>query len=179
MNAQLKQQIKDANYVYINNLFYIICDKSPSLYRLNIIECDITHIIDNKTSKHIYFTNENYIYPLRFIKISTKDYKRAVFLPKLTKYLIYENNKYRLEDIINTLETRKGKCNICYEESNLTQSLYDCSHNNICVECSINWNKIWNTCPICRADNKIRQIMKATLKISDAIGDITHRCYLI
>ena len=179
MNAHLKQQITEANYVYYNNLIYVICDKSPNLYRLNLYECDITHKINKNNKEHIFFTNDNYSRPLRFLKIGTKNYKNAVFFPKLTKYLIYENNKYILSDIINTLETHDGTCQICYDIKPLTQSLYKCSHNNICIECSINWNTTWNNCPICRADNKIRDIMKTTLRNCDAIADVKNSCYLI
>ena len=100
MNAYLKQQITEANYVYYNNLIYVICDKSPSLYRLNLYECDITHKINKSNKVHIFFTNDNYSRPQRFLIIGSKNYKNAVFFPKLTKYLIYENNKYILHQRI-------------------------------------------------------------------------------
>ena len=59
--------------------------------------------------EHIYFTTNNSRYILK--NITMKDYKNVVFFNNFDKFLIYENNKYTLSDIIYTLDN----CNVCYD----------------------------------------------------------------
>ncbi len=171
MNETIKKQVQEASYCFYDNYIYKISLKTPKLNKITLCECEITHKININNIEHIYFTNYTNNYILKTIR--AKDYKRAIFYNNFDKYLIYENNKYILSDIINTLETHVDTCNICYDIKLLTQSLYECSHNNICIECSINWNKdFFNNCPICRAENNFREIVKNKINSYDAIYDV-------
>ena len=67
--------------------------------------------ININNQEHIYFTTNNSRYILK--NITMKDYKNVVFFNNFDKFLIYENNKYTLSDIIYTLESHNALCNIC------------------------------------------------------------------
>ena len=130
---------------------------------MTLCACEISHKININNQEHIYFTTNNTTYKLK--TITMKEYNKVIFFNNFDKYLIHENNKYILSDIIYTLENHNNICNICYEDKLLTESLYKCNHNNICIDCNIKWNtSFFNNCPLCRADNNFRRLVENKLK---------------
>ena len=163
MNAILKKQVDDASYAFYNNSIYKIVKVTTKLNKLIMCECDISHKIKIDDKEHIYY--ESILTQFETVTLILKEYKKAIFYNTFNKCIIFENNKYILSDIINTLETHDAVCEICYEVKPATTSLYKCHHNNICVECSINWNKCFlNSCPLCRADNNFNKLIENKLK---------------
>ena len=156
----------DMNYCFVNNIIHVIYRTSPKLNKVWLYECKLSHRIKCNTHEKIYFSNEIHQDPLIFSILNKKEFKKALFFEKLTKYVIFENNTYNLGDIINCLASEKGHCDICFEDDVLlTQNLYKCSHSNFCTECSIKWNThSFNNCPICRAGNAIEKRFIKALK---------------
>ena len=163
MNETLLKKIKDATYAFYENYIYKIALKTPKYKKMTLCACEISHKININNQEHIYFTTNNTTYNLKTITI--KEYNKVIFFNNFDKYLIHENNKYVLSDIIYTLDNHNGLCNICYEFNKLTESLYKCNHNNICIDCNIKWNTSFsNNCPLCRADNNFRRLVENKLK---------------
>ena len=163
MNETLKKQVDDASYAFYDNSIYKIVKVTPKLNKLIMCECDISHKIKVDDKEYIYY--EPILTQFKTIILILKEYKKAIFYNSFNKLIIHENNNYILSDIINTLETHQTLCGICYELKPATSSLYKCHHNNICVECSINWNKDFlNNCPLCRADNNLKQLVENKIK---------------
>ena len=170
MNEILKKQVNDASYAFYNNSIYKIVKVTTKLNKLIMCECDISHKIKIDDKEHIYY--ESILTQFKTVTLILKEYKKAIFYNTFNKCIIYENNKYILSDIINTLETHDALCEICYEVKPATPSLYKCHHNNICVECSINWNKDFlNSCPLCRADNNFIKLIENKFKNTCCITD--------
>jgi len=47
------------------------------------------------------------------------------------------------------------ECGICFTKKYIPKTRhYDCSHNEFCNSCIIEWKKRGNTCPMCRAEPK-------------------------
>ena len=163
MNETLLKKVKEATYAFYENYIHKIALKTPKYKKMTLCECEITKKININNQEHIYFTTNNSRYILK--NITMKDIKNVVGFNNFDKFLIHENNKYTLSDIIYTLDSHNALCNICYDIKLLTESLYECKHNNICIDCNIKWNtNYFNYCPLCRAENNFRKLVENRLK---------------
>lgn len=72
------------------------------------------------------------------------------FVNGLTTYITYNENKNLVVKSVNTINDPENICTICLNEIEVGESIhtFSCSHQ-FHENCSINWRKTKNVCPIC------------------------------